>query len=258
MDTAHYSVIRYMPDPGRGERLNVGILLWTPNRYCVRIDETAVDRVVRENPRLARESIFYVSPLLREKLSGEGSVEERVASLLNGQRGFPMDLSEARFTSVLNYSPDALGDAVDSLLERVVRHKRRRGGSGHDPRQALERRLKVYLKRGLVEKNHSFSSSRSGVARAVDFFANTRINTALDVLKLDLKRADDIRNRADAEAFKVYDITRENDVRFAVYCDLSDDRSLADANDEAQRVIESAGATVVTDPEAAARAVIAS
>lgn len=48
MTDAQYSVIRYIPDPGRGERLNIGILLWEDQsgEYRLELDEKAVEREI--------------------------------------------------------------------------------------------------------------------------------------------------------------------------------------------------------------------
>ncbi len=256
MDPASYSVVRYVPDPGRGERLNIGILLWAGDHYQLRLDDDAVDRVVRENPRLVRESLLYVGPMIRERLdTSEGAVSDRVTDLLARQNGFPVDLSEARFTTLP--SPAALDDALDALVDRIVRPKRRGGASsGYDPRHAMEQRLKPLLRQGRVERHHFFRSSGTGIGRAVDFFANHGSNTALDVVRLALKKADEVQRRADAEAFKVYDIRSENDIRFVVYCDFSFDRNLEEANHAARRAIESTGAMVVTEPDDAAAAIV--
>lgn len=245
-----------MPDPGRGERLNIGILLWAGNRYQLRLDDDAVDRVVRENPRLVRESLLYVAPMIRERLKeGVGVLGDRMTDLLARQSGFPVDMSEPRFTEL--ESSAAMDDAVDALVQRIVRPKRHYGGSSFDPRQAIEQRLKPLLRQGRVERHHFFKSSGTGIGRAVDFFANHDANTALDVVRLAIKKADDIQNRADAEAFKVYDIRRGNDdIRFVVYCDFSQDSALEAANAAARKVIESTGALVVVDAEEAAGAMI--
>lgn len=241
-----------MPDPARGERLNIGVLLWAPHHYVVRVDDDALNRIVGEHPHLERESLYYVSSAIRERLAGDGLVDERVNRVLSSQSGFPADLTEARYVAVTDLSPETLDEKVDNLIERVVRPvKRVGGGGGFDPRRHLMQRLKPLVKTGKVEEHWTFSTSGTGLRRAVDFYANSAVNTALDVLRLNVKRADDIRNRADAEAFKVYDIRRENDIRYVVYCDLPLDRSLEKPADEAQKVLKSTGAAVVTTAEAA-------
>jgi hypothetical protein len=212
---------------------------------------------VKENPRLVRDSLLYVAPLIREGLQGAGPIDERVTALLEGQRGFPVELSESRFTTVDTAAPEGLDDALDSLVTRIVRPRRHGGGGGHNPRLEVEKRLRPLLAKGRVECHHFFKSSGTGTQRAVDFYANSGVNTALDVVRLAIRAADQIQSRADAEAAcKVYDIQRENDIRFVVYCDFSLDRNLEEANATAQRVIESTGAVVVTDADRAASAII--
>ncbi|CAN5533724.1 hypothetical protein BH20ACT17_BH20ACT17_13340 [soil metagenome] len=254
MEPANYSVIRYMPDPARGERLNIGVLLWTPRRYVLRMDDDALDRVVRENPHLERESLYYVTPAIRDRLTGDGSLEEQVAGFLANQSGFPADLTEPRYVSVSDLSAETLDETADGLIARIVRPRKHVYSSGFDPRRVLNTRLKPLIQTGKVEPHWLFSTSGTGLKRAVDFYANSDVNTALDVLKLNVKKADDIRRRADAEAFKVYDIQRENDVRYVVYCDLPLDRELEQASNEAQKVLQSTGAAVVTTADDAAEA----
>lgn len=250
---AHYSVIRYMPDPGRGERLNIGVLLWTERQYALQFDDAALNRVLRDNPRLERESLYYIAPMIRQSLRGDGDLEGRVLSLLSTQNGFPFDLTEARFTAVNDQSAAGLDEAVEGLVARIVRPKRIGRGS-IDGRQLLERRLRPLVRQGKIQPHHVFRAKLTGLERVVDYYANSSVNTALDVLKLSVTKADEIRSRADAEAFKVYDITRDNDLRFVVFCDLSRDRSLQEANESAQRVLRSTGAQVATSLEEAEQA----
>jgi len=239
-----------MPDPGRGERLNVGVLVWTDDDFRLQIDQKAVQRVIRENPRLERDSLLYLDPSLHASLTADTPVREKVETLLAEQKGFPTDFTEPRFTTVGDAG--GLDQALEDLVGRVVRPKRRYGGGGLTPVQAVERQLRPLLVRGAVERGHFFQSSSSGVARTADFYANSSVNTALDALRLSVTKADDIRARADAEAFKVYDVMAKNAVRYAVYCEFSDDRGLRETNESARQVIESTGANVLTDIAAVA------
>ena len=62
-----------------------------------------------------------------------------------------------------------------------------------------------------------------------------------------LVRADEVIHRADAEAGKIYDIRGTNpDVQFLVYCELAHDSDALQTNENARRVLESAGATLLT------------
>jgi hypothetical protein len=255
---ANYSVIRYIPDPGRGESLNVGILLWDEDEFRLNLDDKAIERVIRENPRLERDSLLYVEPVLNERLAtAVVPVAVRIRTMLESQKGFPIELSEPRFTTV--EPDDDLDVALERLTARIVRPRRRTGGGGTHPAEVMERRLKRLLDRDAVSRNYFFAQSKSGVPRKADFFANSDANVALDVLRLALKRADDIRLRADAEAFKVYDILEaENPVHdYVVFCEFAREAALAETNENARKVIETQGARIVTDLDEATRVLAA-
>lgn len=248
MMSASYSVIRYIPDPGRGESLNVGILLWDTEAFQLRVDAKAIERVVRENPLLERDALLYVEPLLRERLSTQvgASVVDRIESFLTSQRGFPIELSEPRSTSV--EPGTGLDVALERLARRIVRPKRRAGGRGTNPLQTLERRLRPLLEAGAVHRNYFFES-KTRVPRQADFYANSGGNVALDVLRLALAQGDAIRLRSDAEAMKVYDVLGANNPPndYVVLCEFGNDPVLGETNENARTVIEAQGAKIVTD-----------
>lgn len=245
--TDRFVVVRYIPDPARNEALNVGILLYGEVESFVAIDEAAVARVVRENPQLERDALLYLEPQLEAELAGAGARE--VEKFLTRQKGFPVVFTEPRFTTV---AEDGYQVTLQRLVDRVVRPRRRSGGSGPNPLESLARELRAHLRQGDVQRNHFFQGSRSGIPRQFDFYANSKVNVALDVLRLAVAKADDIRQRADAEAFKVWDVSESTNTRFCVYCVLASDDTLSATYVQAQRSIEAAGAIVVTDLDEAA------
>jgi ribosomal silencing factor RsfS len=262
MSEAHYSVIRYIPDPARGERLNIGILLWEEQSadFRLSLDEKAIERVIRENPRLELNSLLYVEPMLREQLaSAVTPVTARIKTMLDKQGGFPLELADPLFTAVpsadeLEEDEDGLDATLDRLVKRIV-HPKRRGGAGHpSPKDQLATRLRPLINNQAVSRAYQVKA-KSGVPRHVDFFANSGANVALDVVQLAISKADEIRQRADAEAMKVIDLLGGSDVNdYLVYCQFSDDRQLADVYGEARTVIEAQGARVLDDPDEAAEA----
>lgn len=255
MSDAQYSVIRYIPDPGRGERLNIGILLWEDQsgEYRLELDEKAIERVIRENPRLERDSLLYIEPMLTERLaSAVVPVPARIKALLDGQKGFPLDISEARFTTIAE-DENGLDQTLERLVKRVVR-PRRRGGGGKSPVIEMHDRLKPLIRNQRVSRAYPVTA-KSGVERKIDFFANSGSNVALDVLQLAITKADDIRDRADAKGMKVIDLLDGTSVKdYIVYCHFSDDRQLADVYGEARTVMEAQGARVIDNPDDAAKA----
>jgi Protein of unknown function (DUF3037) len=260
MSEARYSVIRYTPDPGRGERLNIGILLWdeVSADYRLSLDEKAIERVIRENPRLERDSLLYIEPMLSEQLSSAiAPVTARIKKMLDKQTGFPLELSDPLFTTLAaeevdgNADEDCLDITLDRLVKRIV-HPKRRGHSGHpSPKDQMASRLKPLIRTNAVARGYALKA-KSGVGRHVDFFANSGANMALDVLQLAVTKADDIRDRADAKGMKVIDVLGGSEVNdYLVYCQFADDRQLADVYSDARTVIEAQGARVLTDPDEA-------
>lgn len=255
MSEAHYSVIRFIPDPARGERLNIGILLWDEDSgdYGLELDQKAIERVIRENPRLEHDSLLYIEPMLTEMLSSAVTpVPARIQTLLSKQTGFPLDVTEPRFTTIAQ-DEKGLDRTLERLVKRVVRPKRRTGG-GNTPALEMETRLKPLVRKKAIARAYQVKA-KSGVDRHVDYFANSGANVALDVLQLALKEADKIRERADAKGMKVLDLLGGREVKdYLVFCRFADDRQLNDVNREARTVIEAQGARVLTNLDEAAEA----
>jgi hypothetical protein len=259
MSEARYSVIRYIPDPGRGERLNIGILLWDEEsaEYRLEIEQKAIERVIRENPRLASDSLFYIAPMLNEQLSSAVTpTTARIKSILGKRTGFPLDISEPRLTTI-SADEDGLDMTLDRLVKRIVRPKRRGGPRHPKPADLVATKLKPLIQSQAVSRGYPLSATKSGVPRYADFFANSGANVALDVVQLAVTKADEIRLRADAEANKVSDILSGkagvND--YLVYCQVTDDRQLSNTYGDARTVIEAQGARVLTDLDDAVSAI---
>ncbi len=246
MSAGNYVVIRFTPDPGRSEALNVGIALWRQNDFRVAFDDDATARVIRENPQLASDALRPLAAHVRAQLGevqrAEGATfDHAVPTLLQ----FPLSVSDIRFAEVDESAPYGLDAAVDRLVARIVHPRRRRGG-GRDVVKELAEELKVLLRNQAVGSNYLFPRSRSGIERSADYFVNHGSNVALDALKLSLRRADQILQRADAEAFKIWDIKQENPgLEYYVFCDMAPDEEMAVVNDQARQILQSADAKVL-------------
>lgn len=256
MSDARYSVIRYMPDPGRGECLNIGILLWEEGSadWRISVNQDAVDRVIRENPRLERDSLLYVEPMLKQQLStAVAPATARIKSLLEHSSSFPLDFTKPRYTTA-EADEEGLDQTLQRLVSRVV-VPQRRTSRGPNLRAEMTKLLAPLIKGHKVAPNHFFTQTKTGVRRSTDFFANSGANVALDVLKMDLKKADQVRERADAEAFKVYDVLKGgSEVRkYVVLCQFGPDSQSAETKDDARTVIAAQGAEVVSSPDEAKR-----
>jgi hypothetical protein len=259
MKQAHYVVIRYIADPARNEALNVGILVWSDEEFRLRIDHEATLRVIRDHPWLERDALAYLEPHLRERLNSalehEPLAAGAVARILARQKGFPVLLTEPRTTTILEEGAEGLDSTTMRLLQRIVIPRRRRGGGGGPtPFDELARPLRPLIRQGQVYTRHPMPRSRSGVPRVVDFYVNSVANLALDAIRLSVQDPNEIRLRADAEAFKIEDILLEkgNRVeRFIAYCQLARQEELHDTYSRAFQVLTSAGAEVVTTAGAA-------
>lgn len=256
MRRGHYIVVRYIADLARNEPRNVGVMVWDDAQYRLRIDEDAVSRVVRDHPHLERDALRHIESSVLRQLTPSGEFDpQQIREQLTAQRGYPILFTEPRLTTLEGTPAEALDVSLDRLVRRIVHPRRRGGGGGGGAIQELTRRLFPLVKRTLIHRNYAFPTSRSGLPQAVDFFANSRTNLALDTVRLAVRDADTIRDRSGAEAFKVFDILECNHhvQQFLVYCDFLPDEEYHEANERARRILESVGATVVTDVEDTAR-----
>lgn len=248
MIPASYSVIRYIADPARNEPVNVGIVLWSPVGLQLTIDQSAVDRVIRDNPRLHRDALLGLEGMLRSQLGvDETHAPADLDRRVNQLPGFPVALTETRYTSLASEEVGAIANEVDRLVERIVRPRRRFGAAPESLAESLERQLRPLIAAQRVFRNHVFERTTTGVPRRIDFFANSHTNVGVDLLRLNLKRADEIRLRADAEANKVRDIADENEIGLLVFLDVSTSDDVAEATRHARLILDATPAEVTDD-----------
>ncbi len=256
MKPASYAVIRYIADPARNEPVNVGVVLWNELGSRLKVDDEAIARVVRDNPHLSRDALRYLDGFLRRRLDADRSDDGTadIAREIQTRSQFPVVFTAPLFTTVDGDTDAALDTELDSLLARIVRPPRRRGGRRTGTTSDLTKRWKPWLGTKLV-RNHLFEDSKTGVPRTVSFFANSGANVAVDVLSLAINEAGEIQQRADAEAYKVEDVLARNDIRFLVHCDLRWDDQYSAVNDAAIKTLQAAGTEVTTTVEETASAV---
>lgn len=172
---------------------------------------------------------FVVLDFLREAITSRGALDDAIGR-------------------IESLSLSAIRHVVESVPEALLRANDHNYYADFSAVEMVERELQPLVSSGRVTRGHSFPRSTSGIPRAVDFFANSGANVAADVVKLALKRADEIRRRSDAEALKVWDIRTSNEgLRFMVFCDFSSEPELAEPNENARQVLATVGAEVVTD-----------
>ena len=123
--------------------------------YRLAIDDEAVARVVSENPRLERDALLYLLPMLERQLdSAVGNPDHDIPQFIQTQSGFPVVFSEARFTQLPQASGDALGTAISDLVNRVVHPRRRHSGGSASLVDLLDRHLRPLVRQNIVSANY--------------------------------------------------------------------------------------------------------
>ena len=258
MKPARYTVVRYVADPARNEPLNVGVVVWDDHEYQVRVEPNASQRVVRENPFLARDAMLSLEAQLIDEIEHvvehAPNVHEGISGWIKRQAGHPVLLTEPRITTILTDRGDNMADTLKRLVSRLVVPRRRPGG-GPTPVSALAKQIHRLNFAQPVYKDRSFRATRTGVPRTVDFFVNSSTNVGLDAVQLAISSADDIIVRADAEAHKIEDIRAKNPVEIWTYCQVNDWDEMQSVYGQAFSIMSEAGAAkIFTSPEDAAEA----
>jgi hypothetical protein len=201
----------------------LGIVVWEGEQYALTLDDAAQARVIRDNPHLHRDALSFLEPMIRDRLSAyEGPVAQRLSRI-----SLPVIITEPRFATVDESASMPLEADLNELVERVV-HSRGRYGGAVNLVQLVERRLRPLIRARRVIAGYAVPSSRTGIPRSVDFYANSGANIALDMVKLAMRSADEIIRGADAEAFKIEDVVSQiSDLlnRYVVLCEFSADKS---------------------------------
>lgn len=259
MTVSRYSIVRYVPDPLREERVNVGVALVAEDGSFARC------RFLHNWSRVRGFGAEDIS-FLKEFAADLEREMARTADLFE-PRGFEADCLGAYAANWANSiqlsEPRAsVADDLDALLTRLVHQflvEPTPGAPRHWPAAlALEKRFRPWVDKHVIEPGHTFGDSRSGVPRVVSYFANSGANLALEALRLDLKRAESIQTRADAEARKIEDIrNRHAEIDMIVYCELPEDPALGQASRFARLTLEDVGAQVTSNLDEASDRMLA-
>lgn len=258
MKAANYALIRYLADSARDEPLNIGVLLWDNEQYLLRLDDAAIQRVIRFNPHLDREALDFIESFLSDSLLQDwpGDPDEVARFLAHIDLG-PVLLTGPRFGSYDEEDPEAFASLAERLLARLVRPRHRSPEVSREPgtMRYFRSRFSPLIQAHAVTKDFPFAVSRSGVLRSVSFYTNSGADTAFDVLPIALASERSVQERVDAEAGKVYDILSANDLRaFLVYCDMNAEDRTGEPWYRVQQILVAAGAIPIMDRDEAADA----
>lgn len=251
MGAGSYSVIRSIPDPIKGEVLNIGVVVWDAEQFRIVIDEKAAQHAVNLSPFLPKDAWAYFEESLIESLvKGDQLDPDAVDAFVECPRSETLRLSRPAYARIAN-EPDGFDQRVTQLVKRLV-ERRPSGGGTFSPADDIKERVEPYIKSKRIHRNHPFAQTKSSVQRKCDFFVNSGANVALDALRLDLSKPRDAFDRVDIEAAKVVDVVGENPVRFLVYCQAGNVPHSAAVRDWATNVLSSVGAEVLFDAAEAA------
>jgi hypothetical protein len=221
MSQGHYSVIRCIPDPARGELFNLGVAVWSAGRFNVQVDSDAAARAARENPSLAVDAFSHLERAIYTRLLELDPINTtKFKRLRKNHRGTTFLYGEPQFVNVPAEGIDPLAVVLDRLMARMVKARRAQAREAEpmNPVEELAGRILGLITFHKVIRRHHLDGGKTRTERQVDFFVPSKTaGVAVDVLRLDVKEEEAAMRRADAEAFKIYDVMDSSQVgRFYV------------------------------------------
>lgn len=219
MTTGHYSVVRCVPDPARGETFNIGIAIWANRYFRVDVDRSGARRAANENPNLAVHSFDNLEETIYSQLRALDPINTtKFNKMRKNHPGTPFFFDEPQFVEIPKIGIDPLGlDKLTAPLQKLMDRLVRRAGQQHarhaaepepepEPEPAialeLERKVRPLIDAGKIARKRMLLGRTSGKDRWIDFLAGT---TALDVLRIEPKEEEAF-IRDDGEAFKILDL----------------------------------------------------
>jgi hypothetical protein len=223
---ANYSILRYIPDPMRGEPVNIGIIIWTGNVYEFLLDHEALGRALTLNPDLEASTFEDFGEYLSRQLSyAEGSVETEFENSLNQIISYPLVLSDPIYTSMDDVSADdehlrSLLFAEASDLAKILVHLRKRSVASRrtSAQVVLRQKLHPFIVNRRVREQYEVKGRNTGDPRSISFYANSGVNVGLDVVPLPSGKfgKQSVIRTADATAYELADIIGSSSVRSIV------------------------------------------
>lgn len=247
---SHYSVVQYVPDSVIDERVNIGVIVFDENVVLSRFlsDWRRVHAFGGEDVKFLKD---FASEVVGKSGVAQKSLREQVRALANDDiLGMAESWSHAiQLTTPRGSTLDVEGLLVDVASRFLHRTKPRAVTPKVDVSTELKQQLQSLVDSQQVVPDHTFKESASGVPRQVAYFANHHANVALDILKVNYQNATSLIRAADAEANKIHDIRASNDLNGFITLFKGDiDAALVAADDQAEKILTSAGAKVIRDP----------
>ena len=110
----HYAILRIVPNPARGERVNVGIVVFLEDRMDIHIS-SSLHKVRAIDPRIDIDRIFELPEVLNNVVSPDATVEQRHRLL----RSFGItELTELGWFQIER--PEDYGYQVEKIMNDLV------------------------------------------------------------------------------------------------------------------------------------------
>jgi hypothetical protein len=207
MSKGYYSVIRCIPDPARGELLNIGVVIWANKRFLVDVDRAAARRAAKETPGLSLDSFDSAAEMINARLLDLDPINKTTfEKMRKNHRGVPFLFSEPQFVNISGIGTDNLSESLERLMDRLIAAHRPRSAIPASPPlvDLLEGNILPLIALGKVRARCPLVGRKTNHEYHVDFKAGS---TVLDILMLDVQDDEALMRRIGAEAYKIYDLT---------------------------------------------------
>lgn len=262
--SSFYFVVQYVPNPQSGERVNVGVLVVSGQRFACRFVQnwTRTQRFGREDIHFLRDFAEHLADLERKGESLPWSAESGGLALAEWAAAWnnSIQVTEPRA------SLEDLHQLLSRMFELLVQDAKRKPPSFRDHRhavqitteavtEAVEHIMGVVGSRDLVRRNPEIEGKATRHNFDVAVW-NGRPLLAAQAMSFEGGEIKKLRSDIDAAAFGVIDVRAQyGQLDFAAVLLPPTNRSSAgfrDAFDRAQQVFSSVGAAVVHAPDAKA------
>lgn len=272
LPSSGYLLIRAVPDVGRGEFFNVGMVAWADGELFLELSDEAIQRAAK----VARDGLkdwkaIDIETHLKSVFQDGQRFLENLELAVSRQRGYPISYSEPRRMSLRPKTPTArvFDEVVRRLFDELVTPPVKtvigtnKSPGAPTPIQRLDQLLGSLNDTDKLKRSHALLGP-TGVEFRVNYFISSRFNVALDVIDPN-QAVDEVRKEGFAEAYKVDQVikSRSNIAEFYVLCDASriaDRRSAVNlarniAIEDVQKALSGVGAKVLTETVVAAKVI---
>jgi len=261
MDAFRYSIVRYVPDPVRGEQINIGVVVAAedPPTFRARfLPQSATGRLKRIS---ARSDFRFIRDLAQQMaeaaddhlpLDQPGRARWSAAALERAAIEWANTIQFSEVRAALHEQPDAL---LDTLYTRYVADPRPTVKRARD-RRWVRRRVRTSLRQALASARPAADPDElirrdpevegEFEAHRFDFgLANGDLRRLVQTLSFESSDRSAVKTEADAVAWAIDDVRRRHAALPISVVTIGDGKLLASA----AHVYDALGASVVREQE---------